>query len=877
VGGALEALYRVALLALPGEFRARYRSELIRVFRERVSEVRERGDARTPARTIGALRRASSECLDAVTTGYRLRSAQRGVFPSELTWALRALRRRPTFTLAAAGTLAVGIGSVTAIFAVVDAVLLRPLPYREPERLVMVWRTIERFGFERAPSSLPDLRDWSAGASGFEALAAYTGASATLHGEGGPERLTGARVSGDLFSTLGAPLHRGRGIASADDAPDAEPVVVLSHGLWQRRFGGSDAVVGRTVQLGDAAVRVIGVTRPGFDFPNAQVEFWRPLALAPEGSPRDQNFLQVIGRLRAEVSLEAAEADLRAVAERVRQAYPGESVLDDVWLEPRHAFVVGDVRSTLLVLGGAVLLLFALACVNLANLLLVRGVGRRGELAVRAALGAPAARLRTPLLAESLLLSAIGGAAGLLLAWGLTRALPVLEPGVLPRRGEVGIDGRVALFTTAASLLCALACGWLPAWSIGRSAPGEALHDRTRHAPGMRAGRLQSALVVVQVAAAALLAVGAALLGRSFHSLVTVATGFEPRGVFTAQVPLPPARYPGPADVAAFYETLMERLRRHPGVEAVGGTWALPFSADYASSMMLPEGGAADAARTVSLAPVRGDYFRAAGMTLVAGRAPGPEDARDTPSVAVVTRALAELFWPAEDPIGKRLVSADGDDGESMTVIGVVADVKRRALDEPDALEAYVPQSQAPWARDLSLVVRTSGDAAALAAALRQEVWALDRTLPITRASTLSERIRDSVAAPRFRSSILVVLATAATLLAAVGVYGVLSYAISERRRDTAVRFALGAGRGRIAREVVGRAARLTAVGLAFGLLGAAAGARTLRAFLFQVDPLDPLAFGGAAALLCLVTLAAAWLPARRAASADPAAVLKSE
>jgi putative ABC transport system permease protein len=773
-------------------------------------------------------------------------------------------------------TLALGIGSATAIFAVVSAVLIRPLPYPDADRLAMVWRVVRQYDFDRAPISFPDFVDWKDAATGFETLAASAGTSATLHGEGGAERVSGSRVSGDLFATLGTPLHLGRWIEPADDQPGAAPVAVLSHALWLRRFGGSEDVVGRTVRMDDTDVRVVGVAAPDFGFPGPRTEFWRPLAIDPATAPRDQNFLQLVGRLRPGVELETAEADLRAVARRVAEANPGGGTFDDLWLEPRHAFVVGDVRTTLLVLGGAVGLLFALAAVNFVNLLLVRALGRRHELAVRAALGAPSGRLLAPLLAESLLLAAVGGALGLALGAGATQVLLALEPGVLPRRAEVAIDVRVALFAAAASLACAVVCGWLPSWAAGRSAPSAALEEGSRRSGGRRSTRLQSSLVVTQVAAAVALLVGAGLLGRSFAGLLSVPVGFEPNGVLTAQVPLPPDRYGSPDDAGVFYDALMDRLRALPDVEAVGGSWALPFSPAYASSTMRPEGGGDSV--LVSLVPVRGDHFRALGMTLLAGRDFGAADGPDDPAVAVVARSLAERFWPGEDPIGKRFASADSDDGaEGITVIGVVADVQRLALDEPPSLDAYLPQTQATWGRDLYLAVRTSGDPMSLVPALRAEVGALDPSLPVTGVATLPDRIADSVAAPRFRSVILAALAVAATLLAAVGLYGVLSYVTQQRRREVAVRVALGAARGRITREVLARATGPVALGLLLGVAGAAAATRALGAFLFRVQPLDPLTFAAAPTLLGLVALLAAWLPARRAASADPAGLLQRE
>ena len=596
------------------------------------------------------------------------------------------------------------------------------------------------------------------------------------------------------------------------------------------------------------------------------------------------NFLHVLGRLAPGVPRERAERELQAVAARVAAEHPGENETDGVWLEGRQEYLVGDVRAVLLVLLAAVGVLLCLACANTSNLLLARSLERRRELAVRSALGAGSGRLGAAVLAESLLLALGGGAVGIGLTFAATRLLLRLDPAGLPRPEEIAVDPRVLLAGGAATLLCGVLCGAVPLLGGAHRVPARAIREGGGTAGDRRSGRLQAALVVTQVALATVLLVGAGLLGHSLFRLLSVRPGFEGARVLTARVSPSPARFAEAAHIDAFYGGLIERLRALPGVEAAGGTWALPFShvpaswggPTFASSSYAPAGAAdPSAAATVVLAPVRGDYFRAMGMTLLGGRAFTAADGAAAPPVAVVNETLARRFWPGEPAVGRRLVKPDSPGSPALTVVGLVTDVKRLGLDAPVEPEAYLPHSQAVWSHSLFLTVRTAGEPAGLARALRREVWALDPDAAITAEAVLSDLVASSAAAPRLRTALLAVFGGAAGLLALIGVYGVLSFAVTRRLREMAVRLALGAARRRVLQEVLGRGLALVAAGLVLGGVGAAATTRALRSLLFEVAPLDPLTFAAVPAALLAAGVLACWAPARRAAAADPASALR--
>ena len=891
---ALLRAHALALRLLPADFRRQHAAEIAATTRETVVDVRAARGA------SAARRRAGRELLDVCAVAARLRGralvaprSHRFTPPPpagdpsmtgllhDLRHAARALLRRPGYALAAIGTLALGVGAATAVGSVVHTVVVRALPFPDADRLVMVWRTAPAFGFDRAPTSVPDYLDWQRDARSFTDLAVYTtGATGTLLAGPEPQRISGASVSANLFRTLGVRAAVGRTIVDVDAAPGAEPAIVLSDALWRRTFGADPGIVGQVVDLGEQRARVVGVMPRAFSFPSPRTEFWTALTLDPAQSGRDLNFLTVVGRLRDGVTVDAAQAEVAAINARIlASGPPGGNAGTGIMVERRQDFVVRDVRPVLVVLLGGAVLLLGIACANLANLLLVRATARARELAIRSALGAGRARLLRGLVAEGAVLGVGGALLGAGLAWSAVRTFLVLGPGALPRREEIGLDARTLALSSALAVACALACASLPAWRATRRHAGGMLRDGTRATAGRATGRLQGGLVVVQLALALVLLVGAGLLGHSLWRLMDVPTGFDTRPVLTAKLSLPESRYAEPAQVHAFYDALFDRLAALPGVTAVGGTWALPFGDDFGSSRKLPTDGVRswDDAVAIALAPVRRDYFAALGMRLVQGSNFTGRETPDGPPVTIINETLARHHWPGQDPIGRQLRGRDAGD-VAFTVVGVVADAKRRALDAETEPEMYLPHGQAPWSGgELYVTVRTGGDPLALAPALREAVWALDPRLPVTNLAPLDDVVGESLAAPRFRTVVVATLAAIAGLLALVGVYGVLAFVVSMRTREMAVRVALGASRRQMLGGVLGRGLRLTGLGVLLGLAGALASSRVLGSMLYGVTPLDVPTYAGVCALLVAAALLACWVPARRAAAVDPMVALREE
>ncbi len=882
--------------ALPEPFRRQNAGEIAETAREAVLATLAVGGA--PA----ARGRACRELLDLGTVVLRLRASRASAAPRfvpvspfsaqeppmtrllhDLRHAARALLRRPGYALAAMATLALGVGAATAVGSVAHTVLARPLPFPDPERLTMVWRTAPQRNLDRLGVSVPDYLDWRREARGFTDLAVYTelGGTGTLLAGGEPQRVSGTLVSGNLFRTLGARAAIGRTIGDGDGERGAEPVVVLSDALWRRAFRGDPAVVGQLMELGERRARVVGVMPRDFAFPWASTEFWGALRLDPEQSERNSNFLVAVGRLRPGVSRDAAQAELAAIDARIIAAHPGDGNHDaGVRLEGRQDFVTRDVRPVLVVLLGGVLLLLGIACANLANLMLVRATARTRELATRAALGAGRARLLRDFVAEGAVLGVGGGVLGVALAWGAVRILLVLGPEALPRREEIGLDAATLALSVVLSVACALACVTLPAWRATRrlrgAVSGATLRDGARTTGGRAAARVQGGLVVAQLALALVLLVGAGLLGHSLWRLMGVPTGFDGRAVLTARLSLPKSRYPEPAQVHAFYDALFDRLEARPGVTAVGGTWALPFGGPNGSTTKLPTDGRRswDDAVEIVLAPVRGDYFAALGMRFVRG---ANFTGSETTPVTIINETLARRYWPGQDPVGRQLRGRAAD-ASTFTVVGVVADVKRRTLAGETEPEMYVPHAQAAWTGgDLYVTVRTGPDPLALAPALREAVWALDPRIPVTDLAPLDDVVGESLAAPRFRTVVVATLAAVAGALALVGVYGVLAFVVSMRTREMAVRVALGASRRQMVGGVLGRGLRLTGLGVLLGLGGAFASSRLLGSMLYGVTSLDLPTYAGVCALLVSAAALACWVPARRAADVDPVVSLREE
>ncbi|HEX2188842.1 MAG TPA: ABC transporter permease [Longimicrobiaceae bacterium] len=799
---------------------------------------------------------------------------------SDLRHAFRSLRRSPGFTLVAVLTLALGIGANASIFSVVNAVLLRPLPYPEPERLV---RLLTEEGGERGPNvTPPDFLDVESRSRVFSAVAAYGHGTAALSGDGEPLRLATARTSAGFFRTLGVAPALGRGFLPGDNLPGSEPVVVLGHGLWTQRFGGDPAVVGRRVVLDGRPTTVVGVMPAGFDYPAGR-EAWTPLEYSEGFAGEESRFnysVEAVARVRPGVAPERVRADLDAVMAAIHEAEPRKATVSLVPV-PLREHLLGDARTPLLVLSGAVGLVLLIACANVANLFLARASSRRGEFAVRTALGAGRGRLVRQLLAEGAVLGTLGGAAGLLLAgWG-TEALVALQPQGLPRLDEVAVDGATLAFVAGAALLTVLLVGLAPAMRATRPDLAQTLRDAAG-ARGERGGnRLRSGMVVAQLALSVVLLAGAGLLAKSFARLMAVDPGFRTEGALAFEVVLPSSAYESDAQVDAFYGQLTEGLRGLPGVRSVGAAVSLPLTGFGMGSAFSVEGRAPARpgdGQEIQVRAATPDFFRTLGIPLVRGRLFSAEDRAGAPPVVLLNRAAARRFFPAEDPLGKRitLTWTRKDEPVGGTVAGVVADVREFGLDQDTRPTLYVAHAQVPLRR-MEVVLRTGADPLALAPAVRREVAALDPALPVAGVRTLDALVEESVSARRFYLLLLGVFAAAALALAAVGVFGVMSYSVARRTREIGLRMALGAHAGRMQRMVLREALVLAALGIALGLAGALAATRLLRALLFQVGATDPATFLAVAAVLAAAALLASWLPARRATRVDPMVALRAE
>jgi putative ABC transport system permease protein len=807
----------------------------------------------------------------------------------DLRYGTRALLKQPGFTAVAVLALALGIGGTTAIFSLVNSILLRQLPFREPDRLV--WVSSRRPDPGKRPFNLPDFLDYRVQNRSLDGIAAFAYWNASLADRGEPEHLQGLRISADAFQMLGVGAVVGRTLVPADDTPGQERVVVLGHGLWRRRFGADPHLVGRTLTLNGAGYTVVGVLPPRFFFPIRDAELAVPLA--PDADPwrgvrTSVNFLRAVARLKPGVTREQAEADLTSVAERIRQQHPvanGQKL--GVTLGPLHEEVVGDVRLALWVLLGAIGVVLLITCVNLANLALVRASARRGEMAIRTALGATRRRLIQQLGTESLLLALPGGLAGLLLAFHAIPLLLALGPASLPRAAEVAVDVRVLGFTLALSLLAGAIFGLAPAWQATRVSLNEELKEWGRgHAGGARAGRARHLLVISEIALSLVLLVGAGLIVRSFSRLQAVRPGFDGQDVMVVRLSLPKARYPDPAAVAAFHDELRARLETLPGVETAGVVSVLPLSGLAASVPFTLEGRAAplDEAMVADFRVASAGYFRALKIPLLSGREFSGHDTSRTMPVALISRSLARRYWAERSPLGAHLHIDDNDRGPRLVeIVGVVGDVRHLGLDGDPTPHIYLPVPQihadgVVWLTNQQFwLLRTAVDPRTLQAVVRREIHVVDRDVTVSSIRTMADYLSASVAPRRFNLWLLSVFAGAALVLAATGLYGVISHGVAQRRHEIAIRMALGARRIDVLRLVVGQGMALALAGVGLGLAGAWALTRWMDALLFGVPATDPLTFASIAALLLLVALLACAIPARRAAGVAPMAALRHE
>jgi putative ABC transport system permease protein len=803
----------------------------------------------------------------------------------DIAYALRGLLRRPVFTSVAVLTLALGIGANAAIFSVVNAVLLRPLPYPSPDRLMMVWTHNPRQGFEKDVSTYPNFDDWRRENRSFERLAAYTGGSYTLTGAGEPTQIRGAVVTPGFFETLGLPAARGRVFGDTEGRAGSDRAVVLAHGLWKRRFSSDHAIVGKTVLLNGVSHEVLGVMPEGFAYPE-DADLWTPLApserFAELMQARGAFWLTVIGRLRPGVPRPAAQSEMDGIASRLERQYPANEGLG-IRLVPMHEEIVGEVQRPLLILLGAVCFVLLIACANVANLLLTRAASRQKELAIRAALGAGRARLVRQMLTESLLLALVGGGVGLLLAaWGVD-LLQTMAPTNVPRLALVAVDPAVLAYTVSASLITGLAFGLVPAFQ-GTSSAGESLKEGGRTgSEGSGGRRLRSALAVLEIATALVLLIGAGLLVRSFIAMNRVDLGFEARQVLALGLELPRARYPQGPQVTAFYEQLAARLSGLPGVESTAAGSSLLLSSLPQSAGLQVEGrppAAGDGANVpVPYDAVTPDFFRTLRIPLIAGRLFTAADGPTALRVVVVNQAFVRRYFPDTNPIGRRVTFGDSTDSNTswLTIVGVVADTRRGGLHRPQPwAELYYPHAQAPDRR-MFVLLRTAGDPMNLARAAQAEVWSIDRDQPVSSVRTVEAIVARAHANRRFTTLLLGLFAAVALVLAGIGVYGVIAYSTAQRTQEIGIRMALGAGRSHVLRMVVGEGLRIGAAGLLLGIAVSLALTRLMSGLLFGVSARDPLTFVALPVMLLAVAMAASWIPARRAVRVDPMIALRGE
>jgi putative ABC transport system permease protein len=803
----------------------------------------------------------------------------------DLSFGVRMLLRSPAFTLAAVWSLAIGIGATSAIFSVVNGVVLRPLPYREPEQLVRLWHSKPQIGMTQIPISGGNVQVWRERAQSFAGVAAFNTTQAILTGEAEPEVVQGARVSANLLPLLGYQPQLGRGFLPTENQQPNHAVILLSHKLWQRRFGGDPNVIGRAVTLDHTnSYTVVGVMPPQVSFPG-ESEFWYPETTTAQGR-HDMRSLNVIARLKPGVTWQTAENELQLIHKQLQQQQADDYKDWAVWSQPLHDSVVGKVRPTLLMLLGAVGFVLLIACANVANLLLVRAAARQKEIAVRAALGAGRLRLIRQLLTESSLLAGLGGALGLLLAYGAVRALIVLNPPNVPRLSQINLDGRVLAFTFITTLLVGLLFGLAPALHASKPDVNQALKEgfvqssgrRWLSVFGLRGFGLREALVVVQTALALVLLVGAGLLIKSFVKLQQVELGFEPHNAIVLTLTPPFNQLPKRASAIPYYQRLIDELKTVPGVSAVALGTAAPTQGAYMSSAMIVAGRPLPAERDAQqtfVNVVSSDYFRALGNSLKQGRLFTDAENESTPLVAVINETLSRAYFPNENPLGQR-IALRGDPDELREIVGIVADINQFGLDKEHKPTFYVPFRQQD-AVAMNLVVRTAADPAALLPALRARILAADKFTAITRVRTLEDLVSASVAQPRFYALLLALFAAIALTLAVVGIYGVMAYAVSRRTHEIGIRMALGAEAGRIQRLIVGQGMLLIGMGIAVGLIAARMLTRVLTDLLFGVKPTDPVTFALIAGVLTGAALLACWIPARRAARVDPLVALRCE
>jgi len=802
-------------------------------------------------------------------------------FLQDLRYGLRLLIRSPGFALIAITALAIGIGANTAIFSVVNGVLLKALPYDNPDELTMVWLDNRRQSIHEDITSWPNYIDWRDQNTTFQAMAGYRPGRRNLTGQGEPEELVSCGVTENFFSLMRVSAVQGRTFTPEETQPGKDSVVVLSFGLWQRRFGGDPEILSKTIQLNGTPLQVVGIAPRGFDFPS-KVDVWTPLA--PDDrtkAARGSFWLPVVGRMKSGITRERAQADMDIIGRRLEDQFPNINKGYGVNVVPLYHHTVGDIKLALWLLLGAVGLVLLIACANVANLMLARGTARHREIAVRAAMGAGRGRIIAQLLTESIILALVASLLGVLLAvWGIN-LLTKIAPANLPRITDVQIDGRVLLFTVVVGLATSVIFGLLPALQASWLDLNHALKEGGRsETGGRRAKLLRSAFVVIEIALAIVLLVSAGLLIRSFSRLKRVDPGFRTDHVLTAQLALPRTKYRDGAQVHQAYQQLIDRLRALPDVQGVSATTQILMPKITSSSSFTIEGRPNEPDEQRQELPMDAifpDYFSVMGIQLLKGRSFTEQDSRESLPVAIINDAMVRRYFPNDDPLGKRFTFGDGRPQSNwMTIVGVVKDTKRQGLSSPVRMESFLPHAQNPSSQ-MEIVIHTKNDPSSLSKAFRDVVRQFDPDLPVRKIQTMEDIFATSIAEQRLNTLLFGLFGGIALVLAAIGIYGVMSYATNQRLHEMGIRIALGATRRNIVRLVVGQGMVLALAGVAIGLVGAFAAARVLRNLLFEIGTTDIVTFAITPVILIAVALLACYLPARRATKVDPISTLRYE
>ena len=806
-------------------------------------------------------------------------------FLRDLRYAIRVMAGNRAFSAAAIIVLALGIGANSVIFSVVNAVLLSSLPYPDADRIVMVFESDRQRQTQEAVSAANFL-DWREQNQVFESIAAFREENMSLTGADRPERIPSVIATADLFSVLGVKPMLGRVFRTDEENLRSSRVAVISQGLWERRFGADPNIIGQKITVNGEPLMIIGVMPGSFRFPS-ETDLWiSPRYVVPEHilrpsidmtTSRDSHYLNAIARLKPGITIRQAGAEMDTIANRLEKLYPGDNEGRGVSLTTIREDVVGKIRPTLLVLFGAVGFVLLIACGNVANLLLARGASRQKEMAIRTALGASRFRLIRQLLTESALLAIGAGALGILLAlWGINALVALIPADITPTKG-IQIDTVVFGFTLVLSLITGLVFGVVPAWQATRGELNESLKDGGRGSSGgLRRSRVRSVLIVSEIALSLVLLIGAGLMIKSFIRLVHVNPGFETGHIATMRLSLPAAQYQTAPKRAMFFQQVITGLQGLSGIQSAGAISRLPLTSGNSSRGFNIEGHAeSNDSVNIDYRVISPDYFRSMGIRLVKGRDIDDHDNNPSSGVVIINETMARLFWPNETALGQR-VRLEGDENPWMEVVGIVADVKHFGLESQTKPEIYVPYFIDPWPF-MTIVVRSSSDLASLSAAIRDQVWSVDKDIPIPNIRTMDQLLSTSVARPRFNMLLLGVFAVIALVLSAVGVYGVMSYSVVQRTHEIGIRMALGAAKPDVLKLVVVQGLKLLLIGIGLGLLAALALTRVLTSMLFGVEPTDPATFAMISVLLACVALTACIVPARRATKVDPIVALRYE